>query len=544
MGDDMRRLVRLTSALLPLLALTVLATPATATPTTTTTRTATTTTATAATAAATTAQPTTAKATACEAVRLPAIPGARVLSVSGVARPDGYTIPPGPFNPDPIPGMPAFCELTVTLTHPGAHDRVTVAVWLPSNTWNGRFQGTGGGGFAAGLFAVGLVPALVQGYAAAATDAGVPVDIADPSSWADDPQLVTNFAYRSLHDMTVVGKAATARFYGRPPAYSYWNGCSTGGRQGLMEAQRYPSDYNGIVASAPAINWTRFIPAELWPQVVMNEAHHHPTQCVLEAFNTAAVAACDRLDKVADGVIGSPGQCHYDPRRLVGTTIQCDGRAVTITEADAAVVARIWAGPGVWSGMEKGTPFYGIANTTEDGTAGIPFPIADNWIKYFVLRDPGYDTSTLTYAGWYRLFARSQAEYARIFDTSDPNLTAFRAAGGKMVTWHGLADELIFPAGTTDYYRRVAAATPGRADDFYRVFLAPGVNHCAGGAGPVPTDPLAAVVAWVEHGTAPETPPAQSATATRNLCRYPLVSRYDGTGDPNRAASYRCARSY
>lgn len=508
---------RLATALLALLALVVFASPATATEKANTT---------------------------CDAVSAPTVPGAQVLSVSGVARPDGYTVPPGPFNPEPIPGMPAFCELTITLTHPGADDVVTIAVWLPTNTWNGRFQGTGGGGFAAGLFVVGLVPALVEGYAAAATDAGVPIDLADPSTWADDPELLTNFASRSLHDMAVAGKAVTAEYYGRPPAYSYWNGCSTGGRQGLMSAQRYPTDYDGIVATAPAINWTRFLPAEQWPQVVMSETGNYPTQCELEAFRTAAITACDDLDKVTDGIISSPAQCGYNPYRLVGAKIVCEGQEVTISKADAAVVAKIWAGPGVWSGLPKGTTFEALANTTPDGTAGIPFVLSDNWIKYFLLRDPDFDTSTLTYADWYRLFAQSQAEYGRTIDTSNPNLTAFRAAGGKMITWHGEADELIFPAGTTDYWRRVDPATPGNTDDFYRVFMAPGVGHCAGGTGPVPTNPLAAVVAWVEQGKAPETLPAQSETATRNLCRYPLVSRYNGTGDPNQASSYRCARTY
>jgi hypothetical protein len=334
----------------------------------------------------------------------------------------------------------------------------------------------------------------------------------------------------------------TARYYGHPANYSYWNGCSTGGRQGLMEAQRYPTDYDGIVAAAPAVNWTKFIPAEQWPQVVMNEANNHPTQCELEAFNTAATTVCDTLDKVADGIISSPADCRFNPYQLVGKKIQCNGREVTITRSDAEVVAKIWAGPGVWSGMQKGTPFSGIANTTEDGTEGIPFLISDNWIKDFLLHDPTYDTSTITYADWYRLFAQSKREYANI-DTSNPNLTAFRAAGGKMVTWHGEADQLIFPAGTKDYYQRVDAATPGHTEDFYRLFMAPGVDHCAGGTGPAPTDPLAAVVTWVEQGKSPETLPAQSETATRNLCRYPLVSRYTG-GDVNQASSYRCARTY
>lgn len=509
----MSRLARLASALLPLLALVVLASPASAT------------------------------GAACGAVAAPSVPGARVLSVSGVEQHD-YTVPPGPFNPEPITGIPAFCDVVVTLTHPGADDVVTVEVWLPLTTWNGRFQGTGGGGFTAGFFDSALAPAVIGGYAAASTDAGVPNDVVDPSSWADDPELVTNFASRSLHDMAVVGKAVTATFYGHPAAYSYWNGCSTGGRQGMMSAQRYPTDYNGILAAAPAINWTKFIVAEQWPPIVMSEADNHPTPCKMAAFANAAVAACDNLDKVTDGIIGNPAQCHYNPYRLVGTTIMCEGHPVTITPSDAAVVAKIWAGPGLWSGLPKGTPFLGIASTTPDGTAALPFPIADNWIKDFLLKDPTFDTSTLTYKDWYHLFAQSQSEYGSIIDTSNPNLTAFRAAGGKMLTWHGEADELIFPAGTTNYRQRVAAATPGRTDDFFRLFMAPGVGHCGGGVGPAPTDPLAAVVKWVEKGNAPDTLPASSPTATRDLCLYPLVSRYNGTGNPNNASSYRCARTY
>jgi hypothetical protein len=510
----MRRLTRLAAALLPLLALVVLARPAAAT-----------------------------TGTTCDTVPAPAVPGAQVLSVSGVERHD-YTVPPGPFNPDPITGLPAFCDVVVKLTHPGANDVVAVQVWLPLSAWNGRFQGTGGGGFAAGLFGPLLAQALFGGYASASTDAGVPVDLFDPSSWADDPELVKNFASRSLHDMAVVGKAVTAAFYGRPANYSYWNGCSTGGRQGLMSAQRYPTDYDGILAAAPAINWTKFIPAELWPQVVMNELDNHPTQCELEAFNTAATAACDTLDKVPDGIISSPAQCHYNPYDLVGTKVMCEGQEVTISQADAAVVAKIWKGPGVWSGLPRGTPFWGVANTTPDGTAGIPFPVSEHWTKYFVLKDPALDISTLTYADWYRVFAQSQAEYAKLIDTSNPNLTAFRAAGGKMLTWHGEADEVIFPSGTTDYWRRVETATPGRTEDFYRLFMAPGAGHCFGGKGPNPVDPLAAVVDWVEKNKAPETLPARSETATRDLCQYPLVSRYKGTGNPNEASSYRCARTY
>jgi Tannase and feruloyl esterase len=507
----MRRLTKLVAALLPLFALVVLTTPSSAT------------------------------TAACDALKAPRVAGAKVLSLAAVERHD-YTVPPGPFNPDPIPGMPPFCDVTLKLTHPGAHDVVTVALWLPL-TWNGRFQGTGGGGFAAGLFGPALAPALTAGYAAASTDAGVPNDGANPGTWATNPELVKNFASRSLHDMAVAGKALTTTFYGRQPNHTYWNGCSTGGRQGLMSAQRYPTDYDGILAASPAINWTRFLPAEQWPQVVMNELHTYPSQCKLEAFNTAAISACDTLDKVADNIISTPSSCHYNPNALIGKKIQCEGQEVTITKADAAVVAKIWQGPGVWSGLPKGTPFWALASTTEDGQAGFPFPLADDWIKHFLKKDPTFDTSTITYQDWYRLYTQSQQEYGQILDTSNPNLSAFHTSGGKLITWHGEADELIFPEGTKNYYDRVTQTTPGRTKDFYRLFMAPGAGHCGGGTGPSPTDPLAALVAWVEQGKPPTTLPATSPTATRELCLYPLVSRYKG-GDPNQASSYRCARSY
>jgi len=342
------------------------------------------------------AGPAAASRSACESIAAPVVPGARVLSVAGVERRD-FTVPPGPLNPEPITDIPAFCEAVVTLTHAGADDVVTVEVWLPLDTWNRRFQGVGGGGFAAGFFDPAMAAPVQAGYAAASTDAGVPGFIPFPT-WASDPELVTNFSSRSLHDMAVAGKALTASFYGRPAAHTYWNGCSTGGRQGLMSAQRYPKDYDGILAAAPAINWTKFVVAEQWPQVVMRQEGNRPTDCELQAFADAAVASCDGVDKVADGVIGDPRQCRYDPYRLVGKTIECEGQQVTITRSDAEVVARIWAGPGVWSGLPKGTPFYGIAGQT-------PFEVSDSWIKYFLKKDPTFDTSTITYRDWYRLYA-------------------------------------------------------------------------------------------------------------------------------------------
>ncbi|MGP4014598.1 tannase/feruloyl esterase family alpha/beta hydrolase [Saccharopolyspora sp. 5N708] len=498
---------------------------------------------------------------ACSAMSVSAPPGADVESVTAI-RQEGGTVtfpvqPPAPAPPPPITGVPAYCDITVTLNHPGANDHARVKILLPETGWTGRFQAVGGSGYAAGDFGASLVAAVRNGYAAASTDAGVTLSFLDTSAWALTPDgqvnlpLLQNFASRSQHDLAVVGKEVTAKFYGRPAAYSYWNGCSTGGRQGYLAAQRYPDDFDGILAYAPAINWDRFAVATLWPQVVMNQEHNFPTACEFAAFKDAAVQACDARDGVADGIIGQPQTCDYDPRQLIGKTIVCDGEQVTISAADADVVRKIWDGPQpLWYGLPKGADFGGLAATVTapDGTMSAPgFPIAKNWVQTFLERQPEFDTATITYRRFTELFQQSQQEYNGIIGTDDPDLSAFRKAGGKMISWHGLADTLIPPQGTIDYRQRVTQAMGGtnRVDSFYRLFLAPGVAHCGGGSGPVPTDALGALVNWVEHEQAPDTLPAAvtdttGKTTTRDLCRYPRVSRYLGHGDPDAAASYRC----
>jgi hypothetical protein len=231
-----------------------------------------------------------------------------------------------------------FCDVKVILTHPRANDSVLVEVWLPLDGWNGRFQATGGGGYATGVFDIALGPAVASNYSAASTDGGHSVNPFDPGApWALKGNgqinwpLLTDFASRSLHDMAVVGKAVTANFYGRSAQYSYWNGCSTGGRQGLMEAQRFPEDFNGILANSPAINWPSFIVAEQWPQIVMDQEQVFPSQCELDFFTNASIAACDHLDGVVDGVIGDVANCSFDPCTLVGSKIDCNGTMASVT---------------------------------------------------------------------------------------------------------------------------------------------------------------------------------------------------------------------
>lgn len=292
--------------------------------------------------------------------------------------------------------------------------------------------------------------------------------------------------------MTVVGKAVTAAFYGRPARYAYFNGCSTGGRQGLSEAQRYPEDYDGILSAAPAINWSRFIPAELWPQLVMLRDGNFLPQCKFEAFQAAAVQACDR---VRDGVIGDPSRCDFDPRTQIGKVTPCGA----ITAKDAAIVEKILAGPRtttgefLWYGLTPGTSFAGLARTvtTGDTATGAPFPIALTHIGIWLLQDPSWDWTTATYEHYDQLFVQSVEQYTSVIGTDNPDLRAFKRAGGKVVIWHGWADQLIFPQGTVNYYERVKAVMGGsqRTEDFVRLFMAPGVAHCAGGVGPLTGQP-------------------------------------------------------
>ncbi|WLW57289.1 tannase/feruloyl esterase family alpha/beta hydrolase [Streptomyces sp. YU58] len=485
----------------------------------------------------------------CTAPQVKAPAGTKVESVTADRRPGGTIAGTGVLG-GTVTGVPAFCEVTVTLTHPGADDRATVRTWLPVSGWNGRFQGLGGAAYLAGDNGVGLGTAVKNGYAAVTTDAGVG-DALD-TGWALNGQgqvntaLLENFASRSQHEAAVVGKEVVGAVYGSRPAYSYFTGCSTGGRQGYMEAQRHPDDYDGILAAAPAVNWDEFEVATLWPQVVMNNEKTHPSACEFKAFTDAAVKACDPLDGVTDGLVNDPARCDFDPRTLIGTKVVCEGKELTITAADAAVVRKIWDGPRTPSGKKL---WYGVPIGADiSALAGVgPFPVPAAWVKLWVAKDPSLDLSTITYSRFTQLFKQSQAEYDKVIGTDDPDLSGFRRSGGKLLTWQGLADQYIPAQGTVRYREQVEREMGGtkRVDDFYRLFLAPGTDHCGLNGGDGSTDGLAALTAWVEHGKAPRTLPATLINAsgqsvTRDLCTYPQVSRYRGHGDPSLASSFRC----
>ena len=427
------------------------------------------------------------------------------------------------------------CRVTLSVTHPPAGDRVKVFIARPLNGWNGRFEGTGGGGFSGGS-SLGLRGPVRQGFAVGATDTGhegmsgsFGLDANGRLNW----QSIEDNAYLGIHDMTVAGKALTKAFYGKEPRYSYFVGFSTGGRQGLMEAQRYPEDYDGIVSGCPAINWQKFVLASLWPQVVMAASSNRVSTAKLRAATAAAVAACDAMDGVTDGLIEDPSRCTYDLKALVGTQVG----GSQFSEADADVIRKIWEGPRaqdgsfLWYGLSKGADLSMLAGAR-------PFPIPVDWVRYFLVQDPKWDVSNLTPAEFERLFNQAVEEYGAVFGTDNPDLSRFRDHGGKLILMHGQADQLIMTEGTIDYYRRVLQQMGGREKvlPFARLFLIPGAGHGNGGVGNGGVD---AIVRWVEEGVAPEELINRGPNGqTRPLFPYPEVARYKGSGSTDDADNF------
>ncbi len=454
---------------------------------------------------------------------------------------------------DPTDGS---CRVTATVTHPPANDRVKVFIALPMKGWNGRFRGNGGGGFVGGS-AASLRGPVLQGFASGATDTGheggggsFALNANGRLNW----QEIRDNAYLGIHEMTVVGKALTQAFYGKAPRYSYFVGSSTGGRQGLMEAQRYPEDYDGILSGCPAINWHRFLPAALWPQVVMLEAKNFVSKAKLDAATAAAVAACDGIDGVVDGVIDDPTRCAYDPKVLVGTPV---GDSV-FTAADADVIRAIWEGPRghggrfMWYGLTHDTDLNTYAGTAGSPLAGKPFGIPLDWFRYFLVQNPRWDWTTLTRAEFELLWNQSVEQFGAVIGSDNPDLTRFRDRGGKSIIFHGLADQQIPAQGTIEYYQRVQRQMggPQRTAEFSRLFLLPGLNHGFRGAAPSP-NPAAlfdALIRWVEEGRAPERLEAELRDSSGKLIRarpvfpYPQVASYTGSGSTDDAKNFGSPR--
>lgn len=359
-----------------------------------------------------------------------------------------------------------FCNVTVSYTHPGQSDNITVMAWLPVGTWNERMEGVGGGGWVAGgtdtpQSYIELVGAISSGYAGITTDAGLNLGLDQSASpWALlSPGNVNlydleNLASRSLYDEAIIGKSLIKDFYGRPPKNSYWNGCSQGGRQGMMIAQRYPGLYDGIAAAAPAINWNAFFTAMYWPQLIMNLARKHPHGCELDAITAAAVSACDGLDGVIDGVISNVDDCHFNPFKVVGSIFNCSatGTKMHVSEMAAVVANATWSGPAtstgkfLWYGPHIGADISGSltslgtagTNCTGGTCTGAPLYLGAEWITLFIEKNPNFDLTNITKKQYDEIVYSGHQQFASIIETVDPDLSQFRASKGKILTYHGL----------------------------------------------------------------------------------------------------------
>ncbi|KAF2998436.1 hypothetical protein E8E13_000214 [Curvularia kusanoi] len=490
-----------------------------------------------------------------------------VLSLTAATQNDYTSIKGNALQPA-LTGL-SFCQVKVHITHEGSDDKVLIEAWLPltNEEWNGRFQATGGGGFETGTFGGHLGEAVQDGWAAVSTDGGSGSDsfsrVRD-GSWALkgsatgtlDWNLLHNFASRSLVDQIKIGKIITELYYGQAPHHSYWNGCSTGGRQGHMIAQKYPHLVDGILANAPAFNFVNLVTAEFWPQLVMKQQSTYLSNCEFEFFRQKAIEQCDMLDGVYDGILEDPAACEYDPFVVVGEEIECDSRNVSITLEMATVVDHITKGPKqvpwgpIFHGISPGIRFDYLANITvsKDGERSQnPFGICQSWMKNILLRNPNARLDHLDITSYFGHWAQVNYELGGLLNTVDPDLSLLEESGTKLLTWHGLDDPVIPYQNTVDYRKRVEGAMGGAhaVDQFYRLFLAPGVEHCGNGRGPIPRSALMTLVDWVEKGEAPETLEAETKDArgepiTRELCVYPGKPKYMGVGDAKRASSWSC----
>lgn len=468
--------------------------------------------------------------------------------------------------------LPDFCDVRLEQSV-GGHV-VHTTVWVPL-AWNGRFFGLGGQGNRASapwiypdVVRIASLPRVLRnGFAAAESDAGN----RDPrfADWgldvetrALDWELIRNWADRSTHDMTLIGKAVTAAIHGKPPLYSYFQGTSGGGRQGMMQAQRHPQDYDGVWASDPAINWTRMMPATIWPAVVMKDCDNPLPPAKLEAFRKAVVERCNP-DSRRDGFISDLEVPHWDTDELVGT----DTEAGPITAADAMVMRKIWEGPRtpdggfLWYGVRPGSESWGdniyggglaVTMDVNGVLTPVPFEIGRAY-GCWLYRDPNWDWTTATMESFHELVDISVREFAEI-DTSDPDLSGLRDSGAKLLLSQALDDEVIPAGGALHYYRRVLEKMGGieATSSFARLFMSPGEGHShvtAAGPGLTLANGMIALMNWVEKGIAPDWIRTErydlstgELTMSRRVCAYPNVARYAGSGDFRSAENFTCAR--
>ncbi len=452
-----------------------------------------------------------------------------------------FTPPDGDNTSRAARALPAFCRVAATLK-PTSDSDIKIEVWLPASAWNGKYEAVGNGAFSGAIAYPAMMAALARGYATSSTDTG---HTGNTASFAPGhPQKVIDFGWRAVHEMTVASKQIIAAYYDGAPKLSYWNGCSAGGRQAMKEAQRFPADFDGIIAGAPGLDWTgRATQAVRVAKALAHSEAARLTQAETRLVHRAVLEACDALDGVKDGVIENPTRCRFDPGVL-----QCKGpdHEGCLTPAQVGTVRSMYSAAvnpqtkrdiaGLAPGSELGW--------TDQGWSASARATGLDQFRFLVFNDPSWDLPK--FAGDADAARAEEMDHDTI-NALDPNLKPFIDRGGKLIQYHGWSDPQISPGNSTQYYMRVLEALGGGAavQRSYRLFMAPGMGHCGGGEGPNSFDMVAALEQWVEHGEAPDRIVASHATEgrvdrTRPLCPYPQVAVYKGSGSTDEAANFAC----
>jgi feruloyl esterase len=452
---------------------------------------------------------------------------------------DGHFMPPAGARAQT--DLPAFCRAEMTIA-PTPDSDIKAEIWMPLAEWNGKFLTVGNGGWGGSIQYGALADGVRRGYAVASTDTGHTT--ADASFAIDHPEKLVDFGYRAVHETAVQGKATVAAMYGAAPRYSYFNGCSGGGRQSFVEAQRYPADFDAIIAGAPGYDRT----GVAFQTLGMIQATHETPESFIEPekyalIHDAAMAMCDARDGLKDGLISDPVGCDFDPGVL-----QCKGgdTKACLTAAQVTAARKIYAtvsdprtGEVLTAGLEPGSELHwgGVAGRD-------PHYMYFSLFQHVVFPNQDFDYRDIDVA---KHLDRARAADAGILAATSADLTPFISRGGRLLMYHGWADQNIPPLGSVAYYDRVVDTLgKARTEEGVRLYMVPGMGHCGGGHGPNEFDMLEVLEQWRELGHAPAAVVATQrengeVVRTRPLCPYPQVAKYDGTGSIDDAANFSCA---
>ncbi|HEY3044602.1 MAG TPA: tannase/feruloyl esterase family alpha/beta hydrolase, partial [Vicinamibacterales bacterium] len=420
-------------------------------------------------------------ASSCEAVASLAFPDAKITAADPVAA-GAFSLPGAAAGNaqqnSAFKQLPAFCRVAATLK-PSTDSDIKIELWLPASNWNGKFQAVGNGGWAGSINYAAMAEALKRGYATSSTDSG---HQGGGGPWMQNPEKLIDFGYRAVHEMAAKSKAVATSYFGKAPRLSYFNGCSGGGRQGLMEAQRFPDDFDGIVAGAPALNTTGRAAFAMWiAQAVHKDEASYIPPSKYSLIHNAVLDACDAADGVKDGVLENPKQCRFDPKVLACT----NGDAATcLTAPQVESVRTSYAA--LTNPRTRQEIFPGLEPGSELGWATFaspqPFGLGAQMYQYMVFKDPNWDYKTLDFD---RGVALTDKIENGTINTMDPNLSRFFGRSGKLIHYHGWSDPQIPPMSSVKYYNSVVEKMGGAAKvkDNYRLFMVPGMAHCGGGDG-------------------------------------------------------------